>query len=1163
MRGNQRVAAMMLCACAFAVALSLDRSFFVKAPAPQRLAPATREVFIGPGQQTSPPGYVAVRVSPGAQQELALQSTNSSAGSLGMYLMAGAFSAVAAHAVAHRRPSADQLVMQQRQQRQRQPKTLNEFQEIYGEGVWPKLEVRIEDGENIDSALRRFRRMCNNNGHLRRLRLLRQFESNHDKKIRKSKEMAMTRARERRARRNTPLMSIATDVAEEWHQWMQEPAAALAPEDIAMLGIASSHSTKKRVRQAAAKRVYNRSWKSRMKTEIKKFLKTVEENDVDACKKQFPQTVSVIQRVVRRGIIHKNRGARKVSRLDLKYKRVTQPEWFESAEYKARIAAKEATKQLDLIEAYKVRAAEKAARKAAKAATVAALGVHGFERAPAPTMGVKTTMDYTDTTYNIAKPQHATKAETVKKVKILLEDSAFIFGIPNSSIEGKEIVNLRKSMPPGTTAKCIKNTLMHIAAEGTEWSVVDPLLQKANLWFFVDKDVNIKETLEVVQKWTKDFGKKETHDILGGVLDGTFLDTAGVDAVSKLPSKQELIAKTAFLINEIGSARIARLIKQVPTKVGRAIKLATEEEDATVAALAVGGQEAEEESFAPAAGSGVDPMASELVALLEEASEIGAPVEEVLEAAPEPEETGPTGPTANDLLMERIYAVREKWQKHPTDCGSSQVQIAEATVRIAHLTEHMQRNRKDYASLRGLIAHVNRRRKLLDYLYNEDVQTTKELVKEFGIRFRPTLRNAAGKSSIAGAEKYDQFKRKLSKMKMKNLKESRKPVAALAVAGMETEVLENSVVAETVAILAVQGELDTPETVTYMLAVGGEEGDGEIVDVSASGETVAPVEEEEVDELISLQRELFKMKVAKVWTRGQDYNLAKAKGLKRQISDILRANSIAENAALPVKEKPAVSTVGPSTKRTQMKIGGKICQLTGKVANRKARRVTFSHKVNHRVQEVNLQRKRFWWVEGNREVRLRVSTRAIRTIRKLGLDTAAKKYGLDLTKYTTSTSQKRRPAGLAPPVAALAIMGMIAPRRMLGPMSKKAVGRCPVPKMMRHGKRFKKLNRPADQRKALLRGLTTECIRHGRIETTLVRAKACRKRVDHMVTLAIRGDLHARRQALGYIYDKSLVHALFAAAPERYGDRNGGYSRVLRTGYRRGDNAEMGCIELV
>jgi large subunit ribosomal protein L17 len=66
-----------------------------------------------------------------------------------------------------------------------------------------------------------------------------------------------------------------------------------------------------------------------------------------------------------------------------------------------------------------------------------------------------------------------------------------------------------------------------------------------------------------------------------------------------------------------------------------------------------------------------------------------------------------------------------------------------------------------------------------------------------------------------------------------------------------------------------------------------------------------------------------------------------------------------------------------------------------------------------------------------------------------------------------------------------------------------------------------------------------------------------------MVTLAKEGSLHSRRQALGYMYDKQLVHALFDAAPERYGYRNGGYTRVLKTGYRRGDNTEMGCIELV
>ena len=117
--------------------------------------------------------------------------------------------------------------------------------------------------------------------------------------------------------------------------------------------------------------------------------------------------------------------------------------------------------------------------------------------------------------------------------------------------------------------------------------------------------------------------------------------------------------------------------------------------------------------------------------------------------------------------------------------------------------------------------------------------------------------------------------------------------------------------------------------------------------------------------------------------------------------------------------------------------------------------------------------------------------------------------------------------------------------------------------MIRHGNKLKKLNRPADQRKALLRSLTTELIRHGRIQTTLVRCKALRKTTDHMVTLAKDGSLHARRQALSYLYDKSLVHALFEQVPERYAERNGGYTRVLRDGFRRGDNAVMGTIELL
>lgn len=118
--------------------------------------------------------------------------------------------------------------------------------------------------------------------------------------------------------------------------------------------------------------------------------------------------------------------------------------------------------------------------------------------------------------------------------------------------------------------------------------------------------------------------------------------------------------------------------------------------------------------------------------------------------------------------------------------------------------------------------------------------------------------------------------------------------------------------------------------------------------------------------------------------------------------------------------------------------------------------------------------------------------------------------------------------------------------------------------MISHRMGFNRLSRPADQRKALLRSLTTEVIRHGRIRTTVVKAKALRKHVDHMITLAKKGTLHHRRQALAYIYDKDLVASLFEAAPERYADRQGGYCRVIREELpRRGDSAQMAIIELV
>ena len=116
---------------------------------------------------------------------------------------------------------------------------------------------------------------------------------------------------------------------------------------------------------------------------------------------------------------------------------------------------------------------------------------------------------------------------------------------------------------------------------------------------------------------------------------------------------------------------------------------------------------------------------------------------------------------------------------------------------------------------------------------------------------------------------------------------------------------------------------------------------------------------------------------------------------------------------------------------------------------------------------------------------------------------------------------------------------------------------------MRHQLRIPLLSKPADQRKALLRGLTTQLIREGRVTTTKARAKALRSEAERMITLAKDGSLSARRRALGYIYDKKLVHSLFEKAKERYGDRDGGYTRIVRTVSRKGDNSQMAIIELV
>ena len=110
---------------------------------------------------------------------------------------------------------------------------------------------------------------------------------------------------------------------------------------------------------------------------------------------------------------------------------------------------------------------------------------------------------------------------------------------------------------------------------------------------------------------------------------------------------------------------------------------------------------------------------------------------------------------------------------------------------------------------------------------------------------------------------------------------------------------------------------------------------------------------------------------------------------------------------------------------------------------------------------------------------------------------------------------------------------------------------------------LRKLGRPTDHRRAMLRNQVTSLLRSGRIETTVTRAKETKRMTDKMITLAKRGDLHARRQAMSYVYDEDVVKKLFDEIGPKYGDRNGGYTRVLRLAPRRGDGAEMAIIELV
>ena len=116
---------------------------------------------------------------------------------------------------------------------------------------------------------------------------------------------------------------------------------------------------------------------------------------------------------------------------------------------------------------------------------------------------------------------------------------------------------------------------------------------------------------------------------------------------------------------------------------------------------------------------------------------------------------------------------------------------------------------------------------------------------------------------------------------------------------------------------------------------------------------------------------------------------------------------------------------------------------------------------------------------------------------------------------------------------------------------------------MRHGMSGRKLNRTSQARKALFISLSNALFKHEQIKTTLPKAKDLRPVAERLITLGKRGDLHARRQAFAYLRDEKIVAKLFSTLAERYKERQGGYTRVLKAGFRYGDAAPMAVIELV
>ncbi|KAL7539678.1 hypothetical protein ACHAWF_006480 [Thalassiosira exigua] len=166
------------------------------------------------------------------------------------------------------------------------------------------------------------------------------------------------------------------------------------------------------------------------------------------------------------------------------------------------------------------------------------------------------------------------KKETVSQVKELLDSSEMIFTVPASGIAVSQVQTLRRSLPESTTMKVVKNKLMNRAIEGTEYEPAGEMLKGANMWFFIEEDIG--GTVKSWNSFVKEEGLQESHFILGGNIEGTNYDAKGVAAISKLPSKIDLITRIAGSIQAVPT-KVARVVKAPGMKVARAIKLAGEE----------------------------------------------------------------------------------------------------------------------------------------------------------------------------------------------------------------------------------------------------------------------------------------------------------------------------------------------------------------------------------------------------------------------------------------------------------------------------------------------------------------------------------------------------------------------------------------------------------